>query len=412
MLVLSTCRCQEPSDLVAQVLPKLLKPDALMQCWPLLSASAAQSHPKWLQLCVLVMQAAAQQHGFALWLSLPAGDKCGGAAAEHQPVGVHADSLPDAARAACRPQLGAAAAAAVELLQAVKLHVRMSARTPQLVCWTSTPKWSFDGGAAALEAEGFVLGDQGTAAPPPQPELPAGATADAKAAAAAGWQQQTANLAAQVRPIAAGAVTVSRMHVFFPQDTARGFWVSCRCSQQPRLSFTLYNVYMLQCPCHLAACRSAAGLLLYCCCNSGCRCCWGAGGPSTRPGASLQHGPHGLRVCMASLVALLPRQPPSCWHSTSPAPLRLVQMVLNNHLLKPQGHLVVCLRLLCLKQLAPLLPLVGQAVCQAAHLPRLARQGQTAAGLRLHRDARVVLKRQNQGLSNRQMPCCRSWHPS
>jgi hypothetical protein len=49
-----------------------------------------------------------------------------------------------------------------------------------------------------LEAEGFFLGDQGTAAALQQPEVPAGATAEAKAALTAAWQQQNAELASKV----------------------------------------------------------------------------------------------------------------------------------------------------------------------------------------------------------------------
>jgi hypothetical protein len=59
-------------------------------------------------------------------------------------------------------------------------------------------RWTVEAGAAALEAEGFVLGDQGTAAAAHQPELPAGASASAKAAATGAWQQQNAQLLVQV----------------------------------------------------------------------------------------------------------------------------------------------------------------------------------------------------------------------
>jgi len=142
------------------------------------------------------MQAAAQQHGAALWLSLPHAAAAAGTVA----VGIAADSLPEAARPAAAAQLAAAATAASELLQAVQQHVRMAARRPQLVCWSSQPRWSVDAGAAALEAEGFQLGDQGTAAAPTQPELPAGTAAGAKTAALAAWQQQAAELLAQVGP--------------------------------------------------------------------------------------------------------------------------------------------------------------------------------------------------------------------
>lgn len=185
------------NDLVAQVLPKLEQPHALATCWPLLSAPASHSHPKWLPLCVLLMQAAAKQHGAALWLSLPAADK-GAAAGSTATVGTPADRLPEAARGATSPQLNAAAAAASELLQAVQQHVRMAARRPQFLSWPSSPKWTVEAGAAALEAEGFVLGDQGTARGLPQPQLPAGTTAAASKAVMATWQQQNADLLNQV----------------------------------------------------------------------------------------------------------------------------------------------------------------------------------------------------------------------
>lgn len=185
------------NDLVAQVLPELQQPHALATCWPLLSAPAAHSHPKWLPLCVLLMHAAAKQHGAALWLSLPAADK-GTVAGSTATVGTPADSLPEAACGATSPQLTAAAAAASELLQAVQQHVRMAARRPQFLSWPSSPKWTVQAGAAALEAEGFVLGDQGTAAGLLQPQLAAGTTAAASKAAMATWQQQNADLLNQV----------------------------------------------------------------------------------------------------------------------------------------------------------------------------------------------------------------------
>jgi hypothetical protein len=149
------------------------------------------------------MQAAAKQHGYALWLSLPAADKNSSTqdSASNVLVGVPADSLPDAARPAAAAQLAPAATAAAELLQAVKQHVRMAARRPQMLAWPSSPKWTVDEAAAALESEGFVLGDHGTTAAGPHPEAPAGTTAAAKAeaaAAAAAWQKETTELGNRV----------------------------------------------------------------------------------------------------------------------------------------------------------------------------------------------------------------------
>lgn len=66
------------------------------------------------------------------------------------------------------------------------------------MCIMCVCRWNVEAAAAALEAEGFVLGDQGTAAAVPQPELPAGTSAAAKAAATAAWQQQNADLLVQV----------------------------------------------------------------------------------------------------------------------------------------------------------------------------------------------------------------------
>lgn len=132
-------RCEDPQDLVAQVLPKLEQPHALTTCWPLLTAPAAQSHPKWLPLCVLLMQAAARQHGAALWLSLPPADK--GGPGTGVLVGVSAGSLSDAPHAAASPQLAAAAGAAAELLQTVKQAVRLAARRPQFLSWPNSPRW-------------------------------------------------------------------------------------------------------------------------------------------------------------------------------------------------------------------------------------------------------------------------------
>jgi hypothetical protein len=209
--------------MVAQVLPRLQQPHALTTCWPLLAAPPAQSHPKWLPLCVLLMQAAAKQHGYALWLSLPAADKANSNSgstpdsASSVLVGVPADSLPEAARPAAAAQLASAVAAASELLQAVKQHVRMAARRPQMLAWPSSPKWTVDAAAAALESEGFVPGDQGTTAAGPQPEAPAGTTAAAKAeaaAATAAWQRETAELANRVSrvPFSTGQPTNTSVH--------------------------------------------------------------------------------------------------------------------------------------------------------------------------------------------------------
>lgn len=167
------------------------------------------------------MQAAAQQHGAALWLSLP--PAAAGAAA----VGIAADSLPEAARTAAAAQLAAAATAASELLQAVQQYVRMAARRPQLVCWASQPRWSVDAGAAALEAEGFQLGDQGTAAAPTQPELPAGTAAGAKTAALAAWQQQTMELLVQVGP----CPIIQAFWRFADEGRGKGIW-SCPSAAQ------------------------------------------------------------------------------------------------------------------------------------------------------------------------------------
>lgn len=142
------------------------------------------------------MQAAAKQHGAALLLSLPPADK--GGPGSSALVGVSADGLLEQAQAAASPQLTAAAVAAAELMQTVKQAVRLAARRPQFLSWPSSPRWTVEAGAAALEAESFVLGGQGTAAAVPQPELPAGASAAAKAAATAAWQQQYAELLVQV----------------------------------------------------------------------------------------------------------------------------------------------------------------------------------------------------------------------
>lgn len=212
------CRCGDPLDLAAQVLPKLHQPHALTTCWPLLSAPEVQQHPKWLPLCVLLMQAVARQHGAALWLSLPPADK---AAAPAAVVGVSAADLPPAARLPACAQLAAAAAAASELLQAIQQHVRMMARRPQFLTWPSHPKWSVDAAAAALEAQGFQLGDQGTAAALPQPEVRAGMTADAKAATLAAWQQQNADLlATERRRLAAAQLLQQRLPVMLGRRRA------------------------------------------------------------------------------------------------------------------------------------------------------------------------------------------------
>jgi hypothetical protein len=198
VLVVLACRLQDPSDLAAQVLSRLSKPDALATCWPLLAPEAANNHARWLQLCVLVMQAAAKQYGHVLLLAMPP------AAAASQTscsIGAGVGSISEAAaefKAVHSPAVQAAAAAAAELVAAVKQHVRLAARRPHFLDWKLGPSWSVDAAAAALQAQGFVLGDQGTAAEPAAPQLAAGASTEDRAAAMAGWEQRKADLLTKV----------------------------------------------------------------------------------------------------------------------------------------------------------------------------------------------------------------------
>jgi hypothetical protein len=197
MLVLAY-RLQDPSDLTAKVLSRLSK-HALASCWPLLAPEAAYSHPRWLQLCVLVMQAAAKQYGHALLLAMP---PASGSSQTSCSIGIGIGSVAEAAagfKAVQSPAVQAAAAAAAELVAAVQQHVRLAARRPQFLDWKLGPTWSVDAAAAALQAQGFVLGDQGTAAEPAAPVLAADASAEDKAAAVASWEQQKAELFTQVR---------------------------------------------------------------------------------------------------------------------------------------------------------------------------------------------------------------------
>lgn len=197
--MLCACRVLDPTDLAAQVLSRLSKPDALATCWPLLAPEAAHSHPRWLQLCVLVMQAAAKQYGHVLVLAMP--PACG-ANEVGCSIGIGIGSTVEAAadcKAVHSPAVqAAAAAAAAELVAAVKQHVRLAARRPQFVDWKLGLKWGVDAAAAALQAQGFALGDQGTAAEPAAPQLAADAFAEERAAAMASWEQQKADLLSTV----------------------------------------------------------------------------------------------------------------------------------------------------------------------------------------------------------------------
>lgn len=201
-------RLQDPGDLSAQVLPRLSKPDPLSTCWPLLSPDAARSNPRWLQLCVLVLQAATRQHGYALLLAMPPGLGLG------QPgpgIGLGLGSVGEAAvdiRVVHSTSIQSAAAIAAELVGAVLHHVRLAARKPQLLDWQPVPKWTVEAAAAALEAQGFAPGDQGTAAEPPAPQPAAGASAEEQAAATAAWEHEKANLSCKVGGTALGAINV------------------------------------------------------------------------------------------------------------------------------------------------------------------------------------------------------------
>jgi hypothetical protein len=186
------CRVLDPTDLATQVLSRLNKPDALTACWLLLAPDAAHSHPRWLQLCVLVMQAAAKQYGHVLVLAMP---PARGANEAGCSIGIGIGSIAEAAadsKAVHSPAVQAAAAAAAELVAAVKQHFRLAARMPQFVDWKLEPKWSVDAAAAALQ--GFVLGDQGTAAEPAAPQFPSDASAEERAAALQSWEQQKTDL--------------------------------------------------------------------------------------------------------------------------------------------------------------------------------------------------------------------------
>jgi hypothetical protein len=192
-------------DLAAAVLPKLHQPHALTTCWPLLSAASAQAHSRWLPLCVLVMQAAASQHGAALLLAM----QPGAAAAAHL-LGVDGAAAAAAVGLALPPALTAAASAAAELLAAVKQHVRLAARRPQMLQWPTQPKWTVQDAAAELAAQGFELGAQGTAAALLPPQLPADATPEARAAAMGAWQQHNSELLVQERQRLAAALLLQQ----------------------------------------------------------------------------------------------------------------------------------------------------------------------------------------------------------
>jgi hypothetical protein len=144
------------------------------------------------------MQAAVKQYGHALVLAMPpaAGD-CQSSCS----IGIGIGSVAEAAvdcKGVHSPAVQAAAAAAAELVAAVKQHVRLAARRPQFLDWKLDPKWSADAAAAALQAQGFVLGDQGTAGEPDAPQLEADVSAEDRATAMVNWEQQKTELLTQV----------------------------------------------------------------------------------------------------------------------------------------------------------------------------------------------------------------------
>lgn len=171
----------------------LNKPDALANCWPLLVPEGVSGNTHWLPLCVMVMEAAIKQHGPALMLAMST-NKVSGLQDLTLGLGLAADELApfDISSGA---RLLAAAATASELVSAVKHHVRLAARVPQLLEWATNPCWTVEAADAALAASGYVLGAQGTAAEPAAPQFTAGEAEVDKAAALALWEQKSELLA-------------------------------------------------------------------------------------------------------------------------------------------------------------------------------------------------------------------------
>eukprot|EP00878_Enallax_costatus_P013374 GHUV01013984.1.p1 GENE.GHUV01013984.1~~GHUV01013984.1.p1 ORF type:complete len:359 (+),score=140.18 GHUV01013984.1:1307-2383(+) len=206
------CRLADASDLPAQVLPKLNQPNALANCWPVLSSEAARSHPRWLEMCILLMDAAARQHGSTLLLSMSM-SRAAGLQGYNLGLGLTAETLAEL-KVHSSPGLLAAAATASELVAAVVQQVRLVARMPQLLEWATDPKWTVASADAALQASGFVLGAQGTALEPPLPDFAAGVTDDEKAAALAAWERSKPDhLSKERRRLAAALFLQQRLPV-------------------------------------------------------------------------------------------------------------------------------------------------------------------------------------------------------
>eukprot|EP00775_Hariotina_reticulata_P005829 gene5829-6070_t len=166
----AAARLADVGDLPAQVLSKLNQPDLLPRVWALLSSQAARKDHRWLPLCVLVLEAAAQQYGAALLLAMPPSQSDG--------LGAGLSSALVSGQGSSSPVLLTAASLAAEIIAAVNQHVRLSARKPQLLDWGINPKWTVKGAVAALQASNSLTGEQHTAAQLAGAEVSAEASAE------------------------------------------------------------------------------------------------------------------------------------------------------------------------------------------------------------------------------------------
>ena len=160
------CRVRgSQADLAAAVLPLLSNPSGkplLADCWPLLNTETAKQSQQWLPIVVMVAEAALLQGGREVAAGAIAASPSAGGAAASSGGGV---TLAD-------------------VYSAVKEHVRLAARVPQLKGWE---KWQLS--SALAEVQGVGFGEKGLAHAPPAPDV-AAMTPEEQQQAMADWETQ------------------------------------------------------------------------------------------------------------------------------------------------------------------------------------------------------------------------------
>jgi hypothetical protein len=165
-------------DLAAAVLPLLSNPcgkPLLAECWPLLNTDAAKQNHQWLVIVVMVVDAALKQGG----MEIAAGAVTASAGSGLSSSGISSVTSSNVSLA--------------EVYAAVKEHVRLAARVPQLGGWE---KWQLSSAVGELQGVGF--GEKGLVAGPPAPDV-AALSPEEQQQAMADWEAKKQELLEMVR---------------------------------------------------------------------------------------------------------------------------------------------------------------------------------------------------------------------